>query len=145
VKAKQESLFGNDSQSLGRQISRATDRLDQRRRTAGALSTALRSRMRSGLASPGGLWIAACAGFVAAEWVHRPERAPHPASKQASNSPRRPQATALAKAVMLLKLVEDLRLIWTKAGPASTAGVRQRTEDQRVQAHAVETLNEPGQ
>lgn len=140
MKAKQESLFGNDSQSLGRQISRATDRLDQRRKSAGALSASLRSRVRSGLASPGGLWIAACAGFVTAEWIHRPLRGPRRSSKQASNLPRRPQAT-LANVVLLLKLAEDLRTMWINA----TAGVRQRTEDQRVQAHAVETLNEPGQ
>jgi len=50
---------------------------------------------------------------------------------------RHPQAAAQAKVVMLLKFAEDLRIMWMKAGPATTAGVRQRTEGQRAPVHAV--------
>lgn len=79
------------------------------------------SRVRSGLAPPGGLWIAGCAGFVAAEWIHYPVKGPQSASKQASNFPPLPQATALARVLLLLKVVEDLRMLWMKAGPETTA------------------------
>jgi hypothetical protein len=129
VKATYKSLFGNDSQSLGLQISRTTDRLDEHRRTAGVLSASLRSRLRSALVSPGGLWIAGCAGFVAAEWIYRPARGLRPASQQVSSSPRRPPATALANVVLLLKFAEGLRIIWMKTGLGMTEDVRQRTEE----------------
>jgi hypothetical protein len=141
VKTKQGSLFGNDSLSISRQISQATDRLDERRKNAGMLSGLLRSRVHSALASPGGLWIAGCAGFVAAEWMHRPVRGPHRASKLVSNSARRPQATALAHVVMLLKFAQDLREAWINAGPGNSARVRDDTEAQQAHARAANESN----
>lgn len=95
--------FGNDTEPLSRQISRAANRLDRRNRTAKALGLSLRSRIRSGCASPGGLWMAGGAGFLLAEWIHRPMNGFRAAREQPSKSPRRPQTAAVSNAVLLLR------------------------------------------
>jgi len=107
------------SPSLGGQISITASRLDQRKKNAMALGCSLRSRIRTAITSPGGLAIAGCTGFLAAEWMHRPIKAPQaqrPASKQqASKSSRRAQTTAMSKLVLLTKLALALKLRWEKA------------------------------
>jgi hypothetical protein len=128
----------NDSQPLSRQISRAASRLDQRKMIASALASSLRSRIRSGFTSPRGLMIAGFSGFLAGEWVNRPRAGARQAvNKQRSKAPGSSHKTLMPKAVLLTRLVLDLKTRWTKA----SAGVRQRTDDGRSQAHA---FNQPG-
>lgn len=112
--------FGGETLSLSRQISRTASRLDARKKTATALGFSLGSRIRSGCASPGGLWLAGCAGFLAAEWVHRPVHEPRPTREQAPSSHRHSQAATMSKALFLLKFALDLRMLWGKADPANS-------------------------
>lgn len=109
--------FGTDTQSLSRQISQVASRLDRRKRTAKALGLSLGSRIRSGCASPGGLWIAGGAGFLLAEWTNRPMSEPRPAREQPSEVPRHSQTVAISNAVLLLKFALDMRMLWQKHGP----------------------------
>ncbi len=116
---EQKKLFGNDTQSVSRQISRAASRLDRRKRTAKALGLSLGSQIHSACASPGGLWIAGGAGFLLAEWIHRPTSEPHPPPEQPSEPPRRTQAVAMSNAVLLLKFALDLRALWKEQSPGA--------------------------
>lgn len=109
--------FGNDTESLNHQICRAASRLDRRKKTAKALGLSLGSRIRSGWASPGGLWIAGGAGFLLAEWIHRPINEPPPPREQPPKSPHRPQAVAISNAVLLLKFALDMRTLWQRHVP----------------------------
>lgn len=116
---KQKRLFGNDNQSVSRQISQAASRLDRRKRTAKALGLSLGSRIHSTYASPGGLWIAGGAGFLLAEWIHRPTSEPPPVIEPTSKSPSRSQTVAISNAALLLKFVLDLREFWSKESPGA--------------------------
>lgn len=115
---------GNDSQSLARQISQVANRLDRRKKTAKSLGLLLGSRIRSGLASPGGLWFAGCAGFLAAEWIHRPEKQPplqlRPAGEQATMPPSSSPTAAMSNSELLLRIALDLGTFWVKANAGGT-------------------------
>lgn len=117
MKVQRKKPFGNDTQSLSRQISQVASRLDRRKRTAKALGLSLGSRVRSGCASPGGLWVAGGAGFLLAEWIHRPMNEPRPARERPSQSPRRSQSVAISNAVLLLKFALDMQMRWQKHVP----------------------------
>ena len=143
MKPQKNKSFKDESQSLSRQISRSAGRLDQRKRRVTALGFLLGSHIRSGCTSPGGLLIAGCAGFLGAEWIHRPVKKPLPALEQSSKSPdpdsERSNTAAMSNAVLLVKFVQDLMKLWSEANAAS--GVRQRTDERSSREHAV---NEPG-
>lgn len=115
--AQRKKPFGNDTESLSRQISRAASRLDRRNRTATALGLSLGSRIRSGCASPGGLWMTGGAGFLIAEWIHRSMNGPPPPRERPPKSPRSSQTAAMSNALLLLKFALDLRLLWHKRIP----------------------------
>lgn len=109
--------FGNDTQPLSRQITRAASRLDRRHETATALTLSLGSRIRSGLASPGGLWMAGGAGFLLAEWIHRPMNGPRPTRAQPSKPSTPVQTSALSNALLLLRFALDLKILWQRSIP----------------------------
>lgn len=125
--AQRKKPFGKETRPLSRQISQVANRLDRRKRTAKALGLSLGSRIRSGCASPGGLWIAGGAGFLLAEWTHRPMSESRPAREQPSKSPSHSQAIAISNAVLLLKFALDMRMLWQKhiAGAPIPAEVAQ--------------------
>lgn len=113
--------FGNATESRNRQISRAAGRLDLHKKSAKVLALSLRSRIQSGYASPGNLWIAGGTGFLLAEWIHRPMGGPHLDSGQPSKSPRRSQTAAMTNAGLLLEFALDMRTLWQRQAPGATA------------------------
>lgn len=77
-----------------------------------ALGESLKSRIRSAYATPGARWFAGCAGFLIAEWVHRPvDSEPSQDGEQSSASTRRSGTAVISNAVLLL------RMLWAKAQP----------------------------
>ncbi len=135
--------FSNDAEPSTRLINRVASRLDRRRKVARSLGVSLRSRIHSRLTSPGGLLITGCAGFLAAEWIHRPTNTPRPVVEGSSKSAGHSQTTVISNAVLVLlvRFVQDLGMRWAKANFRSVAGVRQRTDESRPQE---QTVNRPG-
>lgn len=89
-------------------------RLDARKAAATAHALSFGSRLRSGCASPQGLWLAGCAGFLAADWMQRPAHEPCPTRKQRQGSSRPSQSAAMSKALLLLELALDLGIFLAK-------------------------------
>ena len=139
--AKKEKSLGNETQSLSRQIDQAASRLDRRKARARDLGATLGSRIHYGCASPRVLWIAGFAGFVIGDWIHRPVNKTAPVIEQPSASPDRAKTAVMSSsnAVLLLKIAQDLGMLWAKANAGR--GVRQRTDERRSREHAVD---EPG-
>ncbi len=111
--------FGNDTESISRQISRAASRLDRHNRTARALGSSLATRIRASLASPAGLWTAGGTGYLLGEWIHRPINEPRPAREQPSKSAQSSQTVAMSNAVLLLKFALDLGILLKKRMPGA--------------------------
>ena len=127
----------NDSASLGRKIELTSSRLDRRKNNVRSLSSSLSSRIRYGWASPGVLTVAGCAGYLAAEWLHRPKHSTQTPHKRASRSMDRPRNAAMPKVMLLVKLAMGMRRLWSKAPMASTTGVRQRTDGDHLHDHTI--------
>lgn len=117
--AQRKRNLGRNSRSLSGKISQVANRLDERKAAARALGLSLGSRIRSGLASPRGLWLSGCAGFLAAEWMHRPVHEPHPVEEQPPPASRRSRSAAMSKTLLLLELALDLGVLLEKANSPS--------------------------
>ena len=127
----------NDSASLGRKIELTSNRLDRRKNDIRLLGASLSSRIRHGWASPGVLTVAGCAGYLAAEWLHRPKNSTQSPDQRASSSMKRLRRVAMPKIMLLAKLAMDVKRLWSKAPMANTTGVRQRTDGDRSHEHTI--------
>ena len=127
----------NDSASLGRKIELTSSRLDRRKNNVRSLGASLSSRIRYGWASPGVLTVAGCAGYLAAEWLHRPKNSSQTPHQRAPRSMNRLRNVAMPKLMLLVKLTMDMKRLWAKAPMASTTGVRQRTDGDHLHDHTI--------
>lgn len=122
MKIHRKGSFGGSSRSLTRQIVLVETRLDRRKVRAREAALSLGSRFLSDLASAKGLWIAGCAGFLLADWVHRPKIEATMAAKQPTAAQRKPSAP-VSRTLPLVKLLLDLTRLWLNA---NTGSVRPR-------------------
>lgn len=121
MKMHRKGSFISGGRSLARQIILVEDRLDRRTKAATGIALSLGDRIRSEIASPRGLWIAGCAGFLLADWVHRPNDGAGPVREASSAPPQHAQSAPVSKALLLLKLALDLQTLLAKANPGGTA------------------------
>jgi len=109
-----------DDEPIACRISRVANRLDRRKAAATALGLSLAGRLRSGLGSPSSLWIAGLAGFLTAEWLHRPRIEPRPGHAPPSITARNSQSAPVSNIVLLLKLALELASHFAKANSATS-------------------------
>lgn len=120
MKIHRKGSYISGARSLSRQIVLVENRLDRRKKAASGIALSLGDRIRSEMASPGGLWIAGCAGFLLADWVHRPNAGTSPVREESSAPPQRTQSTPFPNALLLLKLALDLKTRLASANPGGT-------------------------
>ena len=124
MNVKRKKWFGNDTQALSEQIERAGSRLDKRKKNVTGIFRDMGARIRSGFASPRGLWLAGSAGFLVGEWMHRPVISSVASRSQPRKTPARSQQRALSKAILLLKFALDMRTRLRKVNSEGAAAHR---------------------
>jgi len=90
-------------------------RLALRMKNVATLSTAIKAQALVACITPEAMVTAGCAGFMLAEWMHKPAHDPEMRRSQAPMRAYDAKKAVMNKAAMLLKLAYDLNKIRTKA------------------------------